>query len=339
MHISNIDLNLFVVFDAIYTEGSISRASQRLNLTQPAVSHALARLRRMFDDPLFVRQHHAMQPTALARQVIGMVRQALSGLEMTLSQVNRFDPATTAKRFTIGLRSNLEASILPPLYGNLASGAAPGIHFAAMHVERGELERELSAGAIDAAIDGLLPVSDNIRCQSILTEGIVVVARRDHPAIGEELDAETYLRLEHICVSSRRSGPSFEDFELQRIGIDRRVRMRCQNYATACRVVSRSDLLLTLSEYAAMALSDSYRIRVLACPLQIRGYDSYLYWHASAENDPANGWLREQMLEAAASAMRERQALMRTWARRTDGRGGKALGGGAVPRIDKVRSS
>jgi DNA-binding transcriptional LysR family regulator len=305
MHISNIDLNLFVVFDAIYAEGSISRASQRLSLTQPAVSHALARLRRLFNDPLFVRQHHAMTPTPLARQTIGMIRQALTGLETTLNQVNRFDPASTSKKFTIGLRSNLEASILAHLAASISGGAAPSIGIAAVHIERNALERELSAGTLDAAIDGLLPVSDAIRCQRILTERLVVVARRDHPAIGNELDAATYLQLEHISVSSRRSGPSFEDFELQRLGIERRVRMRCQNHATACRVVSRSDLILTFSEYAAFALGDMYQNRVLTCPFQIRDYDSYLYWHINSENDPANHWLRQQMLHAGACAAEE----------------------------------
>jgi DNA-binding transcriptional LysR family regulator len=307
MHISNIDLNLFVVFDAIYAEGSISRASQRLNLTQPAVSHALARLRRMFDDPLFVRQNHSMLPTPLARQIIGMTRQSLSGLETTLNQVNRFDPATTAKKFTIGLRSNLEASILAHLMTGI-SGDAPAIQIAAIHVERSGLERELSAGTLDAAVDGLLPVSDNIRCQRVLTERLVVIARRDHPAIGSDLDAETYLRLEHISVSARRSGPAFEDFEMQRLGIERRIRMRCQNHATACRVVSRSDLILTLSEYAAFALNDPYRNKVLACPIQIRSYDNYLYWHINAENDPANSWLRAQILNSAARTEKETQA-------------------------------
>lgn len=308
MHISNIDLNLFVVFDAIYAEGSISRASERLSLTQPAVSHALARLRRMFDNPLFIRQHHAMTPTPLARQSIGMIRQALSGLETTLNQVNRFDPATTTKKFTIGLRSNLEASILTHLAQNLSGGTAPGIQIAAIHVERGALERELSAGTLDAAIDGLLPVSDSVRCQRMLTERLVVLARRDHPAIGADLDADTYQQLEHICVSARRSGPSFEDFELQRLGIERRVRMRCQTYATACRVVSRSDLILTFSEYAAFALKDLYRNRVLTCPFQLRDYDSYLYWNISSDNDPANLWLREQVLSAGALAAKETQA-------------------------------
>ncbi len=115
MHVRDIDLNLFVVFDAIYTEGGVSRACFRLNLTQPAVSHALSRLRAMFNDPLFVRRHHVMTPTPLARQIITTVRQALNGLETTLTHTNRFDPAKTPKRFVIGLRNNLEAPMLSAL--------------------------------------------------------------------------------------------------------------------------------------------------------------------------------------------------------------------------------
>src|SRR6185436_16781791 len=126
MHLSRVDLNLFVVFDAIYAEGGITRASQRLNLSQPALSHALARLREMFDDELFVRHKRAMMPTPLARQLVEPVRQSLQRLERTLNKVDRFDPATATKRYTIGLRDVLEAALLPRLMRGMAR-AAPGI--------------------------------------------------------------------------------------------------------------------------------------------------------------------------------------------------------------------
>jgi len=115
MHISRVDLNLFVVFDAIYAEGSITRASQRLNLTQPAVSHALRRLRQTFEDPLFERRGHTMIPTPLARQAVATVREALQRREITLNKANRFDPATATKRFTVGMRNHLEPAVLPSL--------------------------------------------------------------------------------------------------------------------------------------------------------------------------------------------------------------------------------
>ena len=103
MHISRVDLNLFIVFDAIYTEGSVTRASAKLNLTQPAISHALGRLRTMFGDPLFVRKGHLMVSTPLARSIIEPVRQSLRGFEVTLNKLNRFDAATTEKQFTLAL--------------------------------------------------------------------------------------------------------------------------------------------------------------------------------------------------------------------------------------------
>ena len=104
IHLSRIDLNLFVVFDAIYTEGGITRASKRLSLTQPAISHALGRLRELFDDPLFMRQGQAMIPTPLARVMIDPVRQSLQGFEARCSAFDRFDPATARKHFTVGMR-------------------------------------------------------------------------------------------------------------------------------------------------------------------------------------------------------------------------------------------
>src|SRR5262245_54539671 len=104
MHLSRVDLNLFVVFDAIYAEGGITRAARRLNLSQPAISHALARLREIFDDPLFVRRKRAMSPTPLAKQMVESVRQSLQRFESTLRKVDRFDPKTAVKRFTIGIR-------------------------------------------------------------------------------------------------------------------------------------------------------------------------------------------------------------------------------------------
>ena len=115
VHLSRIDLNLFVVFDAIYTEGGITRASKRLSLTQPAISHALGRLRELFEDPLFIRQSKAMIPTPLARVMIDPVRQSLRGFEATLKRVDRFDPATAQKHFTVGMRDVRELTMLPNL--------------------------------------------------------------------------------------------------------------------------------------------------------------------------------------------------------------------------------
>src|SRR5262245_14842550 len=142
MHLSRIDLNLFVVFDTVYAEGGITRASRRLNLSQPAISHALGRLRTMFDDPPITRHGHAQTPTPLARRMIEPVRQALEGLEVTLNKVARFDPTSAVKRFTIGMRNVVESAVVPALMRSIAR-TAPRVDISIVRAERRELEREL----------------------------------------------------------------------------------------------------------------------------------------------------------------------------------------------------
>ena len=297
MHISRVDLNLFIVFEAIYTEGGVTRASQKLNLTQPAISHALGRLRLMFDDPLFVRQGHLMVSTPLARSIIEPVRQSLRGFEVTLNKLNRFEPATTTREFTVALRDVLESTVLPPLMVALEKDA-PQAKVAAVQVDRRELESELQAGTLDCAIDVLLPLGPDIRHVRILADRTLVVARRDHPRLQGGITLADYLEEEHILASSRRKGPGIEDFELSRLGMQRKIRLRCQHYFAACRVVSQTDLILTMPERYARVANQQFDNQLLALPLDMPAWDVYLYWHANVEDDPANKWLRERLAAA-----------------------------------------
>jgi DNA-binding transcriptional LysR family regulator len=297
MHISRVDLNLFIVFEAIYAEGSVTRASLKLNLTQPAISHALGRLRVMFDDPLFVRQGHLMVSTPLARSIIEPVRHSLRGFEVTLNKLNRFDPASTEKEFTLALRDVLESTVLPPLMVALEHDA-PHARVAAVQVDRRELESELQAGTLDCAIDVLLPLAPDIRHARILADRTLVVARRGHPRLQGDITLDQYLAEEHILASSRRKGPGIEDFELSRIGMQRKVRLRCQHYFAACRVVSQTDLLLTMPERYARVANQQFDNQLLPLPLEMPAWDVYLYWHANVEDDPANKWLRERLTAA-----------------------------------------
>lgn len=297
MHISRVDLNLFIVFEAIYAEGSVTRASLKLNLTQPAISHALKRLRVMFEDPLFVRQGHLMVSTPLARSIIEPVRHSLRGFEVTLNKLNRFDPASTEKEFTLALRDVLESTVLPPLMVALER-EAPHARVAAVQVDRRELEGELQAGTLDCAIDVLLPLAPDIRHTRILADRTLVVARRGHPRLQGGITLEQYLAEEHILASSRRKGPGIEDFELSRLGMQRKIRLRCQHYFAACRVVSQTDLLLTMPERYARVANQQFDNQLLALPLEMPAWDVYLYWHANVEDDPANRWLRERLTAA-----------------------------------------
>lgn len=292
MQINRIDLNLLIAFDAIFTEGGITRAAEKMHLSQPAVSHALARLRELFDDPLFERDGRKMVPTPKARGLIGTVQRSLRDLQIMFNDLERFDPATSEKTFTVGMRDLLEAGVLPELASQLVT-TAPHIDVSSVRLTRPELEAELAAGVLDVALDVLQPVSDAIHVRRVAQDRMVVVARQGHPHIGKKFTLEQYLSQSHIQISSRRSGQSFEDVELSRLGIHRRIRIRCQNAYAAFRILSETDLLLTIAENYARSLAPLFNAQIVPLPLDTAPFDAYLYWHSNVDNDPGNMWLRE----------------------------------------------
>ena len=307
MHLSQVDLNLFVVLEAIYREGNITRAGQQLNLTQPAISHALKRLRDLLQDPLFVRQGPHMVPTPFTRNMIEEVRQALQILETNLSQSRNFVPEHTRRTFQMSLWEYAEALILPSLLQRLAH-AAPGMSITTSRVKRRDLETELASGSIDLAIDIPMTTSDRIRHKQLLNEPFVVLARRGHPAIRQQLDLDTYVAQRHIQISSRRHGPSLIDIELGRRGLRREIFLRSQHNLTASMVVSQTDMLLTLPERHAQLLNKVLVNQVYPFPLPAPRLEAHLYWHESVENDPANRWLREEIEKVLASDSRQRES-------------------------------
>lgn len=335
MHLSQVDLNLFVVLEAIYREGNLTRAGQQLNLTQPAISHALKRLRDLLQDPLFVRQGPHMVPTPFTRNMIEQVRQALQILEVNLSQSRNFVPEDTRRNFHLSLWEYAEARLLPSLLRRLAH-AAPGMSITTSRVKRRDLETELASGSVDLVIDIPMTMSDRIQHKGLLNEPFVVMARHGHPAIADKLDLDTYLAQRHIQVSSRRHGPSLIDVELSRRGLRRQVFLRSQHNLTACMVVSETDMLLTLPERHAQLLNPGLvktgvMNRVYPFPLPGPRLEAHLYWHESVENDPANRWLREEIEKVLAAEPRAPGASRKAGRER---RGGRLEGG--IPR-DSVR--
>jgi DNA-binding transcriptional LysR family regulator len=315
VHLSQVDLNLFVVLEAIYREGNITRAGQQLNLTQPAISHALKRLRDLLQDPLFVRQGPHMVPTPFTRNMIEQVRQALQILELNLSQSRNFVPEHTRRSFHLSLWEYAEALILPSLLQRLTHDA-PGMSITTSRVKRRDLETELASGAVDLAIDIPMTVSDRIRHKWLLNEPFVVIARRGHPSIPGKLDLDTYLAQRHIQVSSRRHGPSLIDVELSRRGLRRQVFLRSQHNLTACMVVSKTDMLLTLPERHAQLLNTVLVNQVYPFPIQAPRLDAHLYWHESVENDPANRWLREEIEKVLSPEPQEQGAVRKPGSKR-----------------------
>ncbi len=292
--LGRIDLNLFVVLEAIFTEGNITQASKSLNLTQPAVSHALARLRQLLNDPLFVREGHKMVPTALTRQLIGPVKAGLREMTGVLSQLDDFEPRTSRRHFRIGLRHTIEAAIFPSL-ATMICDEAPGVEISTHHHDRENIQSALAAGELDVVIDILVSSAPDIPLRRLYGGKIVVTVRKDHPALRQPWGLEAYLAHDHILASSRKSALGYEDQALQEIGRKRRIRVRCQGQWTASRLVAASDMLFTLPERFAEAIGRQLGNQILPFPLDVPSAHLFLYWHSSAEHDPANRWLREKI--------------------------------------------
>jgi DNA-binding transcriptional LysR family regulator len=299
VRLSEIDLNLFAVFDAIYRERGITPASKRLHLSQPAVSHALARLRELVDDPLFERRGNDMVPTPLARTLATTVGRSLSDLEQLVSRLGAFEPATSRRRFALGLRPAQELSLLPALAETFAR-EAPNIELAFVRIDRRALTDQLESGELDAAIDVSWPLGPTIRRKELDAENFLVLARRGHPTIDGALDLSTYLAAEHVLVTSRRHGGGYEDAALAQLGATRRIRIRCQQHAAASEVVGRTDLLLTMHRTCIRQINRRSKHQVLPFPAEIPPMAMYLYWPAAAADDPAGKWFRGVVSEAFA---------------------------------------
>ena len=297
MALNRLDLNLLHVFDTIYREGSLTRAAKALHLTQPAVSHSLSRLREHFDDPLFSRQGNQMVPTPLARRFLESMRPGLTQIQSAVNQFHAFDPANQRKNYSLAMRDILESTFLPQLMNRLED--YPELEISSQRIPRRDMETHLAAGKLDFAVDVLLPVSNRTAHERLRRDRLVVLARAEHPLVQGQMTMDRYLEAKHVLVSSRTEGPGIEDFELSRFGVQRQIRLRCQHYYAACRVVENSDLLLTMPETYARIIAERSDIRILTPPADLPAIDVHLYWHKAYEREPALIWFREQLREIA----------------------------------------
>jgi len=290
--VARMDLNLFRVFEVIYRERNLTRAAAVLHVSQSAVSHALARLREQFADPLFVRQGRGVAPTPLAQRLAPAILESLAGLQQSLARVGQFDPVADQRTVTLNMPDQLEPTLLPRLLRHLLEGA-PGLRVKTSSVRWRELSLEMAAGHIDLAIEIARPVESALRQVQLLSEPLCVVAG---PAFQGELDAARYLAAGHVAVASWRRGLSYEDLALSHLGLARRVLQRCQNYHAACLIAGQSTLLLTMARRHAELLNRGSPNRILPLPLPLPPVGLNLYWHEDMEQDACNAWLRRQLL-------------------------------------------
>jgi|TARA_R110002094_G_scaffold29052_2_gene42049 DNA-binding transcriptional LysR family regulator len=291
MQINQLDLNLFLTFEAIYTHGNLTLAARTLNVTQPAVSNALARLRDRLDDPLFVHAGKRMNPTPMAQRMIGPVRQALRLLQAGIDADAEFDPLTCDKTIRIAVGDVGETILLPRLLEKL-SHLAPQMKVQALHVPRQSIARRLSLGEIDFALDIPLLANSQLRHCKLVSDANVCAVGRRHPLAGrKQISLDDYLGMTHIHVSSRSRGGGLVDIELERLGLSRQITVRLQHYQAAFHMIDAVDLAVT----APLQLTGMYDCRIFPLPIEVPNLDLHLYWHVATDQAPISQWLRQQV--------------------------------------------
>ncbi|AOK07132.1 LysR family transcriptional regulator [Burkholderia sp. AU28942] len=288
-----LDLNLFRVFDAIYVHGGIGAAARALHLTQPAVTHALNRLRTHFDDPLFVRQGNRIVPTERTRTMIADVQLHLAGLQRAARDPAAFDPAKLDLSIAVGIRDVLESIALPRIVAAFAD-EAPGLRFVSRRVAVHDIERELASGNLDVAVDRRVPTGPRIATEHLLDDSLVVAMRHDHPLMSGPLRRGDYFAARHIAVSSLGE-PQSLDVLLGNDGRFRHIQLVCQHYFAACQIAATGDLLLTLPRTYALRMAAMLPIAVQPLPLRLKPFPLLAYWHETRETDRAHQWVRERV--------------------------------------------
>jgi DNA-binding transcriptional LysR family regulator len=298
MDIRAVDLNLLKAFDALASERAVTRAASRIGLSQPAMSHALSRLRGLFGDDLFVRTPGGMEPTARAREIAPLVSSAIERIEAALNLGAGFDPATSLATFTAGMGEYAEVALV----GRLArefSRQAPTATLRLLALHGGDAAEQLERGAIDVAVAHLRAMPPAIETALLFRDPFVVAARKGHPVTEAPLTVEAYAAQDHVLVSPRGDPSGALDRLLVDYGQRRRVALLVATYLAVPAALAASDLIATLPSRAAGLIAAHADIAILPLPIDFAATIS-MAWHRRAASEPAQAWFRKLLVDAAA---------------------------------------
>ncbi len=292
MNTARPDLNLLVVFDAVASTGSVTLAAGKLSLSQPAISHALNRLRDVVDDPLFVRTGNRLTPTPHATKMIPQVRALLDSVGPLLVSP-KFDPATSAQTFRVGASDYAMMTVLPGLVRALRA-QAPDTTLDIRPI--GEASQvQLATGELDLAFWGASPPPSPFLSQELFREHFIgLICARHVLAVraGQgRLTLEDYLRYPHVMVTFRDPRKSPIDAGLAKLGKARRIAVSTPNFASNVASVRGTDLIISLPARLADS-ADQSDLVTFELPLDIPEYAYSIVWHRRSDGDPAMLWLR-----------------------------------------------
>ena len=317
VHFNSLDLNLLRVFDALIEERSVTRAGERLGLSQSAISHALNRLRYVLNDELFVRMPDGMRPTSRASDIAPRLREGLLQLQLALGPAE-FDPAHTERRFTIICGEYVGTVLMPGLIARVR-GLAPGAELRIRPSNIGVAEA-LLAGRADLALGSFRRVPEPFVHEPLFQETRVWVLSAEHPAAQADLTLERLASLTHLIISATGEDEQavdgyVVDHGLERLvtrsevgllqgalaahGLRRVIRLTTPHFLAALAVVSQSDMAAPLPRRLAAAFADQYRLRLFDPPYPSPPFDIMALWHRDHGDEPAIAWLRSVVREVA----------------------------------------
>lgn len=305
MNIRTVDLNLLVCLDALLAERNVTRAANRVGLSQPAMSNALARLRALFRDPLLIRSGRAMVLSTKGQHLLQSVRAAMDDIRRVLDDEPRFAPASCNHAFSLGTTDYWEFLFLPRLM-RIMEGEAPAARVEVKRLVGGQYEPpfdELRSGAFDIAI-GFFPqipaTSPDIYQHRLCADRLVAIARATNRRGGGKISLGTYLQLGHVATKYRQAGGTFTvDSVLEGMGRNRVARVVVPHHFTVPYVVAQTGLVGHLPEKMARALCATLPVRIFDPPIKLRPINTVMLWHARTQSEPAHSWFRSLLVRCS----------------------------------------
>lgn len=291
MNLRAMDLNLLVIFDALMTEQNVTRAANRIPMSQPAMSNALMRLRHLFKDELFVRAAGGMAPTPRAEELGEAVRQILRRTERLMSTEITFDPMHAERRFTARMSDLVGFLVLPPVLSELRTHA-PGVTLDVLHMSPDRTLKALEADQLDFGLSMELRHSDSIRSEALFDDQMVCVMRSDHPLAQGELSMDQFLQAEHLRVAMSPTDIRFVDNVLADQGLARKVVANVPHWLLIPEILRETDLIAVISSKLAARFTAG-ALTVKPLPFFSAPFSWTIYWHRRNDNSIPQKWLRE----------------------------------------------
>lgn len=294
-----VDLNLLVVFDAVMGERNVTRAAERVRRTQPAVSHALTRLRGLFRDRLFVRTPSGVEPTPLAVALGPRVAAVLHEVRAILAPVATFEPATSDRTFTIGM-SDYAAAVLLPALARRIERVAPSVTLVQRHTEHSAGIAMLDAGEAELVVGNFPAPPQRLVSEVLYREGFLCALRAGHPALSAPFDVAAYLRCSHLNVSLRGDTTGYVDRVLAKTRQHRRIALTAGHFLVTADLVAGTSLVATEPERVLRPAARRLALELRDVPFPVPSFDVVQMWPRRLTDDRAHAWLRREIGAAIA---------------------------------------